>query len=515
MSLNTKQTSEDKTPQKETTGKARLQVLPEKSSLRAPSSFVATPVWPQPVEEDLPRALRGLAKIINGGLCHRCGSCVGICPTGVLGLDNEEYPSIVSLSSCTDCDLCVKVCPGDEFDYQESYREIFSTPGDLTDAHGEFSEAVLSYANDPEIREKSTSGGLVTAILMHLLESNQIDGAIVIANDETTIWKGKPIVARTREDLIRAMKSKYAISPTNAAFSEIRSLPGKYALVGLPCQIHGYTKAAALDARIRERIVLTVGLFCHAAVEHEAFRILWGSLGKEKDTANRFISRIGKHPGTPHIELADGSLSPVYFPKKTGFRPSSMEMINIIYRLYTPERCMTCFDASAEFADIAVGDPWMAPPDDDVDFERGWSYALIRTSRGKAAYQSLTDANAVTSKTLTRREALACNTIMFEEKRWRAFRVIETLRRQGKPIPSYGDHNFSLPRQSGKQFIKTELHMFSHLLCYLPRFRSPFLRLILSDFGYALLWLNNKRRTFRFWRRDTQALIRRKILGRS
>ena len=116
------------------------------------------------------------------------------------------------------------------------------------------------------------------------------------------------------------------------------------------------------DQRIRERVVLTIGLFCHAAIEHEAFEIIWDSLGAKKDRAVKFVSRIGKHPGAPHIELDDGSMHPVYFGNKRGFRPSSMEMINILYRLYTPERCLTCFDGLAEFADIAVGDPWMAPP---------------------------------------------------------------------------------------------------------------------------------------------------------
>lgn len=483
-------------------------------TLREGGAFVTALDWNTDRDSTTPRALRSLGKIIDGGLCHRCGSCVGICPTGVLGLDNEDYPSVHNLSACTDCDLCVKVCPGDEFDIQQAYRETYNSGADLTSTHGHFTEAYLSYATDPGIRERSTSGGLVTAILLDQLRTKAIDGAIVITSDPDQLWKGKPIVARTEEEILGAMKSKYAICPTNSVFNEIREIPGRYALVGLPCQIHGFVKAARLDQRLRERIVLTLGLFCHAAVEHEALKIIWGSLGDKVHKAARYISRVGKHPGTPHLEMHDGSLYPVYFGEKRGYRPSSMEVINIVYRLYTPARCLTCFDASAEFADIAVGDPWMAPPHSGIDFYKGWSFALVRSSRGREAMQRCLDNGHIVNELVTRREALACNRMMSTEKRWRAFRVIETLRRQGKPIPAYGPHGFRFPRQSGKQFLKTEIHMFTHMLCHLPRLRGTVLKLTLSNVGYALLWLNSQRRSLRFLLRDNWSRVRNSIFGR-
>ncbi len=495
-----------------------LRIVPspamDSPTLRNGGAFVTALNWSTDRDSTTPRALRSLGKIVDGGLCHRCGSCVGICPTGVLGLDSEDYPSVHNVSACTDCDLCVKVCPGDEFDIQQAYREAYNSDTDLTLTHGHFTEAYLSYATDPDIRERSTSGGLVTAILLDQLRTKSIDGAIVITSDPDQLWKGKPIVARTEQEILSAMKSKYAICPTNSVFNEIREIPGRYALVGLPCQIHGFVKAARLDQRLRERVVLTLGLFCHAAVEHEALKIIWRSLGDKVQKASRYISRVGKHPGTPHLEMEDGSLYPVYFGEKDGYRPSSMEVINIVYRLYTPARCLTCFDASAEFADIAIGDPWMAPPHSGIDFYKGWSFALVRSPRGREAMQQCLDHGHIVNESVTRREALACNRMMSTEKRWRAFRVIETLRRQGKPIPAYGPHGFRFPRQSGKQFLKTEIHMFTHVFCHLPRLRGAVLKLTLSNVGYTLLWLNSQRRSLRFLLRDSWSRVRNSIFGR-
>ena len=105
--------------------------------------------------------------------------------------------------------------------------------------------------------------------------------------------------------------------------------------------------------------------------------------------------------------------------------------------------------------------------------------------------------------------------MMSTEKRWRAFRVIETLKRQGKPVPVYGDIGLQMPKQSGKQFIKTEINMLTHFLCFMPGpFRKKVMLFFLGDGGYWLLRLNRVRRDVRTWVRDTVALMKRKIWGR-
>lgn len=487
-----------------------LRVLPEEVALRHEGPLVQKPGWEAREDKGEPRALRSLSKIIEEGLCHRCGSCVGICPTAVLGLDQEAYPTVKNLSACTDCDLCVRVCPGDTFDFSRHHQELFGTPGDLRSTHGEFHRSIIAHAASDDLRDKATSGGLVTAILLHMLEAGEIDGAVVIASDEDQLWKGKPVVARTREELLESTKSKYAISPTNSVFNEILSHEGRYALVGLPCQIHGFHKAAELDGRLKERVVLTIGLFCHAAVEHEAFEVIWESLGDKKERATQFVSRIGKHPGAPHVLLDDGTLYPVYFGDKQGYRPSSMEVINVLYRLYTPRRCLTCFDALSEFADISVGDPWMAPPEEGVNLYDGWTFALLRTERADAAIQQLLNAKKIVVKDLARSEALLCNKQMATEKRWRTFRLLETRRRQGRSVPQYGNPDLRFPRSKGWQFIKSEIDLITHVLCYAGRIRPAVLRFFLGNGGYLFLRLNNVRRRLKFWLRDMREQSRRR-----
>ncbi|MCC6952497.1 MAG: Coenzyme F420 hydrogenase/dehydrogenase, beta subunit C-terminal domain, partial [Deltaproteobacteria bacterium] len=446
----------------------------------------------------------------DDGLCHRCGSCVGICPTSVLGLDSEDYPIVENLSACTDCDWCVKVCPGDELDVHAINRDMFGVPQDLRDVHGVFEKAYLSYSMEKDLRWNSSSGGAVTGLLLSLLERGEIDGAVVISADESTPWKGKPIIARTREELLSATKSKYAISPTNAVFAELRELSGRYGLVGLPCQIHGFHKAVRLDRRLRERVVVTIGLFCHAATEHNPLRIIWDDLERRGKKPVRYIPRVGKHPGEPVVVFEDGTQEPVYFPTKA-YRPSSTEMLNLLYRLYTPERCMTCYDSTSEFADIAVGDPWMPPPADDINFREGYSFVMARTPEAVRMLEGARDAGDLKLLELARDAAKHCNLETALEKRYRAFRVIETRRRQGHGVPDYG---IQIPHPSGMRFLRVEMNMLTHILCYVPRFRDQFLRFLFSPVGYALIWLNHQRRVLRITVRDGIAKVKRKLSGR-
>lgn len=446
------------------------------------------------------KSLLELSHIVSGNLCHRCGTCIGICPNNALNFNMEGFPCIENLAVCTDCKKCVKVCPGNSFNVQQHALKLFKEPPDINDMHGYFQDAGLAYATNTSIRHDGTSGGFITALLVSLLANKQIDGAIVVVSDDTDKWKGQAILAHTQEELLASTKSKYAIVPTNHILSQIRNESShtdqkRYAVVGLPCQIHGIRKALELDKHLRNKIVLTIGLFCHAAFEHEPIQYIWDSIPTPKNNITRFISRIGKHPGTPHIELKDGSLIQVYFPNKKGFRPSSMEILNVLYRLYTPLRCLMCYDSTAEFADISVGDPWMKPPTDEIKFQDGYSLVLTRTDAGKKYLDSAIESNEIMLTTISQTTAKSSNIMMGKEKRSRAFYMLRSQQQKGRPMPDYG---FTPPlHKSFRELLKTRINIATHILCFIKIGRKLILRLLFSQFGYSLLWLNNKRRLLR------------------
>ena len=473
--------------------------------LRRSGPFVAPAGAFAPSEKEPPRALRSLAKIIDNDLCHRCGSCVGICPTGVLGLDSSDYPAVKNLSACTDCDLCVKVCPGDEFNAPEAAKALFGKAPQPDDLYGHFLSSYLAYNPDEPKRWDGTSGGLVSTLLAHMLQSGEIDGALVVRAHPQQLWKGEPFIARTPEEIWSAAKSKYVIVPTNSLLQVIIQNPGRYALVGLPCTIHGYLKAANLNRKLKERVVFTIGLLCHAAVDHEAPATVWDSVDTGGKQANRFYYRYGKHAGNAVVVLEDGTVQNALFPYSKRYEASAIELMNILYRLYTPPRCFTCYDSMAEYADLSVGDPWMVPPTDDIDFKKGYSYSLCRTPAAERFLRAAEQAGVLNLIPLDPDHARTSNLHMGREKRHRAFRLLNSRLRQGLPIPQYG---FDAPPPAGSARIATEINLLTHLFCFYPRFRRPLLRFLLSRAGFVLFWLNDKQRRFRFFIR--KSLFRRR-----
>ena len=55
------------------------------------------------------RKITGATMIrVDNSRCDQCGTCISVCPSGALMLN--DYP-IVDHNTCTNCANCVKVCP--------------------------------------------------------------------------------------------------------------------------------------------------------------------------------------------------------------------------------------------------------------------------------------------------------------------------------------------------------------------------------------------------------------------
>lgn len=50
-----------------------------------------------------------MVAVVNKDKCTGCGTCVDICPTAAIELDNDK--AVVDASACVDCETCVDECP--------------------------------------------------------------------------------------------------------------------------------------------------------------------------------------------------------------------------------------------------------------------------------------------------------------------------------------------------------------------------------------------------------------------
>lgn len=303
-----------------------------------------------------------IASVVKDSLCTGCGTCIALCPNEAIKLTINEKKGIyipkLNEEKCNQCGTCYKVCPGHEVDFKNLNLEIFGKESEDI-LIGNYLNYYTGHSTDYDIRYNSASGGLVTQLLIFALEEGIIDGALVTRMKKDNPLEPEPFIARTKDEIIEASKSKYCPVPANIALKEIlESKEGeKFAVVGLPCHIHGIRKAEQINKKLKERIVLHFGLFCHHGANFISTQFFLEELNVKKEDVAKLSYRGQGWPGNTLIELRNGSKKANPFFSHYWVYPS-------LY-FFTIKRCFMCSDALSELADISFGDAWLPEPSAD------------------------------------------------------------------------------------------------------------------------------------------------------
>jgi len=306
-------------------------------------------------------------EIVDTGKCVGCAACVTICPTDVFDYINEA-PVDTRADACVHCVLCADVCPvlsppdhtlADVIDFREPKLE---------DGYGFYAYECLVRTTRPEIAARAQDGGLISAILLHQLETGGINGAIVgdVLEDDPQV--GVQLLATTPEQILNARGSRYTYSPNTVALSEAIARDVKpIAVVGVPCQVDGVRQQQhsgirlAMNKWYRENIKLVLGLFCSEAFTHESIAALANEYGCDrKDIDNINIK------GKVIIRFTDG-------------RVENKPLKEL--QAYARPACLYCQDYATEQADIGAG---------GIGLD-GWTYTVVRTEAGHEAFQACLD----------------------------------------------------------------------------------------------------------------------------
>lgn len=321
-------------------------------------------------------------QIVERDLCVRCGACAPACPVDIIDFDPvTSYPYITDEPACLHgCTRCLKVCPGEEVEFTTFDDEMFDRRPDPRSVSGVVERALVGHATDPETRYRGASGGFVTQLLVYLLEAGEIDGALVLGDSEGEgPWRPKPVLARTREEIEAAAKSKYLALPFLAPLDEMEEVEGRYAVVALPCHVHALRRYQNVSPMLRERIRLVIGLYCNVVFEPTLAEEACEMAGLDPGRLRDFQFRYGDWPGGVHAILDDGSEHKVLALEEM------KDEFNFLKLFYTAPRCNLCTDFSAEYADLAVGDPWLRDEKGDYPYHDGWTTVLVRTEAGDEA----------------------------------------------------------------------------------------------------------------------------------
>jgi len=371
-------------------------------------------------------------EILNTPLNTCSGTCVGV-SGGSLELVEKEGDYFVK--KIKDGDIpqeAFLACPDRYNNIPELNQFTF---GKLPNSwlFGEVKKYYLGHAADPETRRLGASAGILTAILLYLLENKLIDGAIVLRMRKDKPYLTEPFIATTREEIMAAAQSKYTISPVNQILAK---LPGNYqslAYVGLPDQVMAIRKLQQLKHPSVAKINYVFGPFCGSVLKFSAIKSFLRTHGvRDVSEIKSLEFRAGEWPGYFKIELKPGRIISV-----RKFHANYLIPFHITdYSLYQ-------VDHTNELADVSVGDAW-APIYEQRG--QGWSMALARSAKGLKLIEQMVAQKALTLEEVDLTHALSMQSHGIDFKKRGAFIRINRLKKQGQPYPEYGYQPLNLPQ---------------------------------------------------------------------
>ena len=162
-----------------------------------------------------------------------------------------RFLPVVDQKSCKNdkgCHRCYDICPGVGVKLNCIAKEEFSGADTFYNGKiGYYRKCFTGYSNSYDVRYHSASGGMVTQLLVWMLEKKLIDGAAVTAFRSKSELLVHSFIATTKEEILSAKSSKYAPVTLNNIIHDIKAREGKFVIVGLPCHIHGLRKYEKID----------------------------------------------------------------------------------------------------------------------------------------------------------------------------------------------------------------------------------------------------------------------------
>lgn len=345
--------------------------------------------------------------VVNRELCTGCGTCDALCPKNAIKLSIDETKGIyiprINKDICNNCGFCYDICPGNKVDYEKLNHEIFKKePKNIL--IGNYQDCYTAYSKDTKIRYNSSSGGLITQLLIYALENGIINGALVTRMSKSNPLEPEPFIARTKEEIIEASKSKYCPVPVNIVLREILESKEeeKFAVIGLPCHINGIRKAENKNHKLKNRIILHLGIFCNHTPNFLGTELYLRRLNFKKEDIIKIDYRGEGWPGVMKIITSTNTHK---ISDYWGFIGS--------YFFY-PKRCLMCGDGVCELADISFGDAWLPEFRDD---NTGRSIIISRTEVGKYILQRMSEDGHIELNRINSKEVVQSQTLMIYLKK--------------------------------------------------------------------------------------------------
>ncbi|MFX1449408.1 MAG: Coenzyme F420 hydrogenase/dehydrogenase, beta subunit C-terminal domain [Promethearchaeota archaeon] len=351
-----------------------------------------------------------IKEVHEKGLCGRCGGCVSFCSAGdfgVIELKEEGPPVYINKDKCLECGICYLICP-----QVLVFKDELKTKYEFEYPLGHYKRITMAKTTDEIISEIATDGGVVTSLLIFLLDKGLIDGAIL--SKKTGPFSREPIIATTKQEILDSAGSTYDVShaihetskystysPTITSLkkSEEKEFK-KLVVVGTPCQVTTIRKMQLLGVVPSNNISYIFGLFC---------------------TENFSFNKFYKDKLEQQLGIKLNEIKKINIKEDLIIDLKNNKRLNIKFDQlvdYMRPACHACKDYSNHFADLSFGG--IGAPD-------GYTTIIIRRSNGENIFDRAVRKGYIEEKTLNKEEKQTILSKISKLSNWKAERAAKFL----------------------------------------------------------------------------------------
>ena len=311
-----------------------------------------------------------VSEVVTHGLCIGCGLCEALAPDRwrmAMTPEGRLRPAALVAENPPKDAPILAACPGVicEAGAQGQYHD---------DVWGSYTHMGEAWAGDADIRFRAATGGVLTALGVHLLNSGKAAFILHCGADPARPMRSRWMISETPAQVVSRAGSRYGPSDTLAGLEVALERGQPFGIIAKPCDAGAIRARAKADPRIDELVVAVLVMVCGGASDLGKSRDLLTEFGVEEDELTVFRYRGYGNPGLTRVETTDGR----------AFEKTYLDLWKDEAGWRIQTRCKLCPDAIGEAADIAAADIWPggAPTGEDAAFNG----VITRNARGQALF---------------------------------------------------------------------------------------------------------------------------------
>ncbi len=244
------------------------------------------------------------------------------------------------------------------------------------DLMGQSMDCFTAKLLDKELLAQTTSGGVVTGILLDLLRQGIYDRVSILDGVGTETRAPGLTFTTDRDVILKSARSKYVpVSAFNLVAALEERKDKSTVITATPCVLDGIKRYAYLRG-IQLDNVLLIGLFCDMTMSMNFIEYIERRFAYSKEHVASLEYRdklAGGWPGDMRATFSNGRSVSIKRRKRVELKP--------YFRL---KRCLYCTDKLNRASDISVGDCYVKHLED----KEGKSCVIIRTRKGREAFSA-------------------------------------------------------------------------------------------------------------------------------